>query len=143
MDARRDERVLSRVIGMVMAAGMVAAVLAVAPAPAQEAVDSLPPEVTPEVIGQGKSLFHGAGLCAGCHGPSAQGIQGLGPSLADTVWLHSKGTYGGIVHQILTGVPPGQSTSAAIMPPLGGSRLTEEQVKAVAAYVWSLSHPRR
>ena len=142
MDARRDDGILSRVIGLVLAAGMVTAVLAVAAAPAQEPVDSLPPEVTPEVIAQGKSLFHGAGLCAACHGPGAQGIQGLGPSLADTVWLHSKGTYGGIVRQILTGVPPGQSTSAAMMPPLGGSRLTDEQVKAVAAYVWSLSHPR-
>jgi mono/diheme cytochrome c family protein len=28
------------------------------------------------------------------------------------------------------------------MPAKGGSQLTEAQVRAVAAYVWSLSHPR-
>jgi mono/diheme cytochrome c family protein len=26
------------------------------------------------------------------------------------------------------------------MPPMGGAQLTPEQVSAVAAYVWSLSH---
>ncbi len=28
-----------------------------------------------------------------------------------------------------------------IMPPRGGSGITDEPVRAVAAYVWSLSHP--
>ena len=28
----------------------------------------------------------------------------------------------------------------AIMPPKGGSAITDDQVKAVAAYVWTLSH---
>jgi hypothetical protein len=26
------------------------------------------------------------------------------------------------------------------MPPMGGAQLTPEQVNAVAAYIWSLSH---
>jgi len=26
------------------------------------------------------------------------------------------------------------------MPPMGGAQLTDDQVKALAAYVWSMSH---
>jgi mono/diheme cytochrome c family protein len=29
------------------------------------------------------------------------------------------------------------------MPPMGGAQLTPEQVRAVAAYVYSLSHPSK
>jgi mono/diheme cytochrome c family protein len=100
----------------------------------------LPPGVTPQMIKDGQGLFQGAGLCTACHGPDAKGLPSLGADLTDTEWLHSKGTYDDIVKQIMTGVTADKSTSGTVMPPKGGSGLTDAQVKAVAAYVWSLSH---
>lgn len=102
--------------------------------------DSLPPGVTPQMVAQGEQLFKGPGLCTACHGPDAKGIPNLGPDLTDKEWLHSKGTYQEIVKQILEGVPANRSTTGLVMPPKGGSSLTDDQVKAVAAYVWKLSH---
>ena len=46
----------------------------------------------------------------------------------------------GLEKTIREGVPePKQYRSP--MPPMGGASLTPEQVAAVAAYVWALSHP--
>jgi cbb3-type cytochrome c oxidase subunit III len=117
------------------------AVLAVPAAAAAQTKDSLPPGVTPEMLKEGKTLFGGAGICAACHGSDAKGMPGLGANLTDNKWLHSDGSYDAIVKQIMTGVSSSQSTTGAAMPPKGGSSLTDAQVKAVAAYVWSLSHP--
>jgi mono/diheme cytochrome c family protein len=66
----------------------------------------------------------------------------VGPNLTDTLWIHSKGTFPEIVQQILAGVPASQSKSGVVMPPRGGSQLSADQVEAVAAYVWGLSHPQ-
>jgi mono/diheme cytochrome c family protein len=111
----------------------------VAPVAAQQA-DSLPPGVTAATIADGKKLFGGPGLCTACHGPAAKGIPGLGANLTDDKWLHSDGSYEAIVAQINAGVPATKSTSGVAMPAKGGSSLTDAQVRAVAAYVWSLSH---
>lgn len=105
--------------------------------------DSLPPGVTPAMIAQGKKLFGGEGLCFACHGPEARGL--VGPDLTDAIWLSGTGSYEEIVARILIGVPADQSKSGQIMPPKGGASLNEKQVKAVAAYVWTLSRrpPKR
>jgi mono/diheme cytochrome c family protein len=120
---------------------VVALVLAGPPAAWGQAKDSLPPGVTPEMLKEGRTLFGGAGLCAACHGADATGVPGLGANLTDDKWLHSDGSYDALVRQITTGVPANTSTSGAAMPAKGGSALTDAQVRAVAAYVWSLSHP--
>lgn len=117
------------------------AALAVPVAAAAQAKDSLPPGVTSAMLKEGKTLFAGAGICAACHGTDAKGMPGMGANLTDNKWLHSDGSYDAIVKQIMTGVSSSESTSGAAMPPKGGSALTDAQVKAVAAYVWSLSHP--
>jgi len=108
------------------------------PALAAQQASALPEDVTPAMIEEGGKLFKGAGLCAACHGMSATG--GVGPSLADTTWLHGKGTFEEIVRQITAGVPQAQAKGGMMMPPRGGSAITDAQVRAVAAYVWSLSH---
>lgn len=108
------------------------------PALAAQQAPALPEGVTPALIEEGAKLFKGAALCAACHGANATG--GVGPSLVDTVWLHSKGTFDEIVRQITTGVPQAQAKGGMMMPPRGGSAITDGQVRAVAAYVWSLSH---
>ena len=105
---------------------------------AGQQVPALPEGVTPAMIEEGGKLFKGAGLCAACHGVNATGA--VGPNLTDTLWLHSKGTYEDIVRQITTGVPQAQAKGGVMMPPKGGSGINDAQIRAVAAYVWSLSH---
>ena len=114
---------------------LIAAMVFSAEGVAQQA-DSLPEGVTPETIAQGKTLYQGAGICAACHGPDGTGASG--PDLTDAEWLHSDGSYEAIVEQILAGVSADSSKSGIPMLPKGGSQLDDDQVRAVAAYVWSL-----
>ena len=112
-----------------------AAVLGARPAAAQA-----PAAVTPAAIALGDSLFHSKGNCYACHGANAQGT--VGPNLTDAEWIHSYGSYDAIVKQITTGVTAEESKSKIPMPPKGGSQITDDEVKAVAAYVYSLSHKK-
>jgi mono/diheme cytochrome c family protein len=89
----------------------------------------------------GDRVYHGqagGAACTGCHGSAATGTP-LGPDLTDTKWLWSDGSLAGIAHTITEGVAqPKQYRSP--MPPMGGAVLTPDQVSAVAAYLWGLSH---
>jgi mono/diheme cytochrome c family protein len=93
---------------------------------------------TAELIAQGDKIFHGPGNCYACHGSNAQGS--VGPNLTDAEWIHSKGSLDEIVAQVTKGVPKEESKSGIVMPPKGGSSISDDDVKAVAAYVYSLSH---
>jgi mono/diheme cytochrome c family protein len=104
------------------------------------AVAQAPAAVTPAAITLGDSLFHSKGNCYACHGANAQGV--IGPNLTDAEWIHSDGSYDAIVKQITTGVTAEESKSKVPMPPKGGSQMTDDEVKAVAAYVYSLSHKK-
>jgi mono/diheme cytochrome c family protein len=119
-------------LGLLLA---LAAVLGARPAVAQA-----PAAVTPAAIALGDSLFHSKGNCYACHGANAQGA--VGPNLTDAEWIHSDGSYDAIVKQITTGVTAQESKSKIPMPPKGGSQMTDDEVKAVAAYVYSLSHKK-
>ena len=90
------------------------------------------------MIATGRSLFHGNGLCFSCHGQNGQGVANLGPALSDAEWLHGDGAFATIVARISSGVPADSAKTGISMPPRGGSRLNDTQVRAVAAYVWSL-----
>ena len=107
---------------------------------AQQAVSQVPEGVTAARIAEGGKLFKGPGVCFACHGPEGKGAT-TGPDLTDTLWIHGTGTFSEIVQQIVKGVPQNRSKSGLLMPPGGGGQLNDEEVKAVAAYVWSLSHP--
>ena len=99
--------------------------------------------ITPAMVALGRDIFQGkvaGGLCATCHGKDAKGVQGLGPNLTDATWLHGDGSMEFLTTLISTGVmKPKQG--ASIMPPYGGTPLKPDQLRAVAAYVHSLSHP--
>lgn len=102
-----------------------------------------PSSITAAQIALGDSIFQGqaaGGICWTCHGNDAAGRLTVAPSLTDSTWLHSDGSYGGIIATISAGVAKPKESSAP-MPPLGGSLLTQEQLSAVAAYVYSMSHP--
>jgi mono/diheme cytochrome c family protein len=65
----------------------------------------------------------------------------MAPDLTDNTWIHGDGSLSFIEHTVTTGVPQPKSHPAP-MPPMGGASLTPDQVKAVAAYVYSLSHKK-
>ena len=97
----------------------------------------LPEGVTVAMVQEGQDLFHGAGICASCH--LRQGVGGaLAPNLTDDVWLHIDGEYELIVEVIMNGVQE-PIEAPGPMQPRGGSSITDEQVRAVAAYVYTLS----
>lgn len=124
-----------------LAAGFALLVAAGTPAAAQ-LPDSLPSGVTPAMIEKGRKLFGGAGLCMACHGADGKGGMNIGPDLTDTVWVHHKGGYEEIFAQVVEGIGVAQSASGNIMPPRGGSGLSDADLRAVSAYVWSLSRRR-
>jgi len=101
----------------------------------------VPEGATREMVALGERIYHGqvgAASCTGCHGENGQGSP-LGPDLLGKKWLWSDGSYAGIKKTIAEGVSqPKQYRSP--MPPMGGAQLTPDQVSALAAYVWSLSH---
>jgi glucose/arabinose dehydrogenase/mono/diheme cytochrome c family protein len=102
---------------------------------------SVPQGATREMVALGERIYRGqvgGAACTGCHGDSGQGTP-LGPPLTGKNWLWSDGGYPGIAKTITEGVlQPKQYRSP--MPPMGGAQLTSDQVSAVAAYVWALSH---
>ncbi|KPK07257.1 MAG: hypothetical protein AMS20_03125 [Gemmatimonas sp. SG8_28] len=119
-----------------------AVLLAAAATTTARAQQTLPEGVTKQMIDDGAKLFSGQGLCHACHGPQGKGMPALGANLTDKEWLHSDGSLEGIVKTITSGVPADKSSNHSVMPPKGGSALNDAQVKAVAAYVWSLSNTK-
>ena len=97
----------------------------------------LPEGVTVAMAREGQDIFHGEGVCVTCH--LRQGVGGpLAPDLTDDIWLNIDGEYESMVNIIMTGVPtpqehPGQMLARA------GTSITDDQVRAVAAYVYTLS----
>jgi cytochrome c oxidase cbb3-type subunit III len=77
----------------------------------------------------GRSKFT---VCAACHGIDGKGNMAMGaPNLADKVWLHGWGE-----EAIVAMVNIGKNN----VMPAHASRLTPEQVRVLAAYVWRLSN---
>jgi mono/diheme cytochrome c family protein len=122
-----------------------------ASAPAQAPADTGKPAAKPsgggaggtsaQSVALGDSIFHGqvgGAACTACHGQDAKGTP-VGPDLTDKEWLHSDGSLEGITKTIVSGVPQPKNAPAP-MPPKGGAQLSDDQVKAAAAYVYSLSH---
>jgi mono/diheme cytochrome c family protein len=123
-------------LGLLVAIGLLAAAV---PARAQ----GLPSGVTQDQVDKGKAVFTGAGNCYACHGQNAQGMLGPTTNLVNHQWLHSDGSYPGIVAYIKKGVTKEESKSGIPMPARGGSNINDDQVNQVAAYVWSLSHGKK
>jgi glucose/arabinose dehydrogenase/mono/diheme cytochrome c family protein len=102
---------------------------------------AVPEGATGEMVALGERVYRGqvgGAACTGCHGDRGRGSP-LGPDLTGTKWLWSDGSWEGIAKTIANGVSqPKQYRNP--MPPMGGAQLTPEQLKAVAAYVWSISH---
>jgi glucose/arabinose dehydrogenase/mono/diheme cytochrome c family protein len=101
----------------------------------------VPQGATSAMVALGDRVYHGeegAATCVGCHGSDAAGTP-LGPTLKGHAWLWSDGSLAGIQKSIHEGVANPKQFRGA-MPPMGGSQLTDDQVAAVSAYIWALSH---
>ncbi len=92
-------------------------------------------------VAEGDGIFHGAsgGTCSGCHGSDAKGTS-VGPDLTTRQWIWGDGSLASIEKIITNGVTKPKNFTG-VMPPKGGAPLSDAQVKAVAAYVWAISHP--
>ncbi len=82
---------------------------------------------SPEAIQKGQGIF--TSKCAACHGDKGQGV--IGPNLADSFWIHGKGTLVAVAKVVHDGV------NEKGMPPWG-SMLKDEEIFSVVAYVKSL-----
>ncbi|MGH6794258.1 MAG: c-type cytochrome [Methylocella sp.] len=102
-----------------------------------------PPGATSAEVALGRRIYRGdadGGTCAGCHGLNGEGTP-EGPDLRGDKWLWGDGSLRAITKTITDGVShPKEYTGA--MPPKGGVPLSQADVKAVAAYVWAISHTR-
>lgn len=110
--------------------------------PAAAAMTFNAADITPQLIALGDSIFHGLvaiGTCQSCHGEDATGPTGIAPNLRDSEWLHSDGSWEGIFKTVQSGVLAPKKFPG-VMLPMGGSALTPDQLRAVTAYVYSLSH---
>jgi glucose/arabinose dehydrogenase/mono/diheme cytochrome c family protein len=110
-------------------------------AAAATAALAVPPGATPAMVALGDRIFHGqvgGAACTGCHGADAKGTP-LGPDLTGSQRLWGDGSYASIAKAITTGVPQPKKYRSP-MPPMGGAQLSSDQVSALAAYVWALSH---
>ena len=71
-------------------------------------------------------------ICAACHGPDGKGNQALGaPNLTDHIWLH-----GGSVADIEATIGGGRQGHMPAWSP----RLSDDQIRVLAAYVYHLAH---
>jgi mono/diheme cytochrome c family protein len=102
----------------------------------------IPAGATRELVERGERIFHGQasnGTCAGCHGSDGHGSP-IGADLTSGTWLWSDGSLAGLTKTISEGVMSPKKHLGA-MPPMGGSPLSPEDLKAVSAYVWAIGHP--
>jgi mono/diheme cytochrome c family protein len=109
--------------------------------PEAEAVPALtmdlPEGVTAAMVARGQQVFEGSGICYTCH--MQGGVGGpLGPNLTDDQWINTDGSYEGIVNVVLNGVAQ-PIEHPGIMLPRGGTNISDDDVRAVSAYVWTLS----
>lgn len=97
---------------------------------------SAPPQVTTAAVEEGQRLY--GTVCFACHGQNGVGTP-AGPALTDTDWINIDGSFPSIVAVIQNGVLQPQQYPGA-MPPGGGGSFDAEQLEALAAYVFALSH---
>jgi len=100
-------------------------------------VANLPDGVTQDMVEQGQQLY--GTVCVACHG--ANGIGGaIGPALNDQDWLHIDGSFQSLVQVITVGVMQPIQYPAA-MPARGGGAFSDDEIRAISAYVYAISRP--
>ena len=96
------------------------------------------PTASPETIALGNKQF--LGTCATCHGKDANGLPKQGKSLLMNPFIMDKSDED-LATFVKTGRQPGDplNTTGVAMPPKGGNpALTDDDVKAIVAYLRTL-----
>jgi mono/diheme cytochrome c family protein len=97
----------------------------------------LPQGVSAEQGNEGRTLYRTA--CVMCHGEGGKGTQ-LGPSLVDATWTQGTGSFEEITRVVTEGAAATEEFGVP-MPPRGNGTMTDEQIRAVSAYTYSLARP--
>jgi mono/diheme cytochrome c family protein len=122
-----------------------AVAMAAAGAFAQAAVSGQPSPIFQAVEQQagelGKKIFLGKGNCSACHGANLKGTV-LAPDLTDGEWLNGDGSVQMIESTVKVGVAKPKKHPAP-MPPMGGAKLSPEEIQAVAGFVKEQSQAKR
>lgn len=100
-------------------------------------------EPGPEAVERGRRLYLDRASCHTCHGREGRGVPGMGSSLMDGEWIVTDGSPGSLLDVVRSGVPAARSPSGVPMPPRGGARLGEAEMRAVVAYLLSLREEGR
>ncbi|MBA4156007.1 MAG: cytochrome c [Gemmatimonadetes bacterium] len=90
-------------------------------------------------IARGDSLYQGVvgrANCIMCHGPALRGGDD-GTNLRDGDWHEIDGSYQSIRSIIITGL---DKPDHIVMPPRGGTPLSDAGVDAIAAFVYWIAH---
>ena len=128
------------VVALVLAGAWPGAAVAQEPS-AVSLTDTIPEARLARMIEAGAELFNG-GSCTLCHAVGGRGDGRRAPDLTDPEWLHSDGSYEGILQTIVWGVRMEEMKAVTPRPfamnPSGGMLFSTEDRQAVAAYVWSL-----
>jgi mono/diheme cytochrome c family protein len=90
------------------------------------------------LVQRGKQLFEGRGLCFSCHGLKGEGLLGPDTRLAGRKLRYSKPELASLISLIKSGVDSTRSQSKLLMPPMGGARLSDPEVRSLASYVLEL-----
>ncbi len=97
-----------------------------------------PAGATSEMVAQGKQWYEQT--CSSCHGPDAKGLPNLGKDLTTSEFVKSQ-TDEGLLEFVKKGRPASDpaNTTGVDMPPKGGNpALTDDQIRAIIAYIRSL-----
>lgn len=89
--------------------------------------------ITPQMIAEGRQLFHGRGTCFACHGAKLEGGP-IAPPLTAHQWKSAKGGELDAIYYVDTHGVPG----TMMVPHPGG--ISDAEAARIAAYIWAVSH---
>jgi mono/diheme cytochrome c family protein len=118
-----------------------AASLGLAPPVRAQEPTAAPPHFSKTTLKQGRSLFHGAGACAQCHGENGPGTPD-GPSLTAGPWALGDGSYSWLLHMTRHAGWGATGRDGDPQRMRGPTALDPEQIRRVTAYVFSISRAK-
>jgi Cytochrome c, mono- and diheme variants len=87
----------------------------------------------PEMVNDGRRIFHGKGTCFACHGAHLEGGP-IAPTLKPHAWKDAKGGDLSAIHYVVT---HGVSGTPMVSHPGG---ISDAEAIRVAVYIWAVGH---